>query len=107
MAWTLLFIAGVFEIGWAVGMKYTEGFSRLWPTVGVILSMLLSVYFLSLAIKTIPVGTAYAVWTGIGVIGTTLFGIILFNESAHILRLLFILLILVSVVGLKLVTKQV
>ncbi len=107
MAWTFLFIAGIFEIGWAVGMKYTEGFSRLWPTIGVIISMLLSVYFLSLAIKTIPVGTAYAVWTGIGIIGTTILGIILFNESAHVLRLLFILLILISVVGLKLVTRQV
>ena len=105
MAWTYLFIAGLFEIGWAVGMKYTHGFSRLWPTVAVLVSMILSVYFLSIAIKSIPVGTAYAVWTGIGIVGTTILGIILFNETVSVLRVLFISLILISVVGLKVITE--
>jgi quaternary ammonium compound-resistance protein SugE len=105
MGWSYLLIAGFFEIAWAIGMKYTQSFTRFWPSFLVIIAMLLSVYFLTLAIKTIPVGTAYAVWTGIGIAGTTILGIILFNEPVQILRIVFILLILISVVGLKVITK--
>ena len=105
MGWSYLFIAGCFEIAWAVGMKYTHGFSRFWPTLLVIVTMLLSVYFLTLAIKTIPVGTAYAVWTGIGIAGTTILGMILFQEPVQLVRLFFIFLILVSVVGLKIIAR--
>jgi len=105
MGWSYLLIAGCFEIAWAVGMKYTHGFSRFWPTVLVIVTILLSVYFLTLAIKTIPVGTAYAVWTGIGIAGTTILGMILFQEPVQLMRLIFIFLILISVVGLKIITR--
>ncbi len=105
MGWSYLVIAGIFEIAWAIGMKYTHSFSRFWPSVLVILAMLVSVYFLTLAIKTIPVGTAYAVWTGIGIAGTTILGIVLFQEPVDFLRLLFIFLILASVVGLKVIAK--
>ncbi len=105
MAWFYLLIAGIFEIAWAVGMKFTQGFSRLWPSVGVIVIMVLSVYFLSLATKSIPVGTAYAVWTGIGIAGTSLLGMLLFDESTSIVRILLILMILIAIVGLKLISK--
>jgi len=105
MGWSYLLIAGFFEIAWAVGMKYTHSFTRFWPSVLVIIAMLLSVYFLTLAIKTMPVGTAYAVWTGIGIAGTTVLGIILFQEPVQLLRLFFIFLILVSIVGLKVIAK--
>ncbi|HEV2611851.1 MAG TPA: quaternary ammonium compound efflux SMR transporter SugE [Noviherbaspirillum sp.] len=103
MAWIILFIAGLFEIGWAVGLKYTEGFTRLWPSVGTALSMILSVGLLGLAMKTLPIGTAYAVWTGIGAIGTVTLGIFLFGDSASTARLLCVGLILAGIVGLKLV----
>lgn len=103
MAWFILFIAGLFEIGWAVGLKYTEGFTRLWPTVGTVLSMILSVGLLGLAMKTLPIGTAYAVWTGIGAIGTVTLGIFLFGDSAATARLLCVGLILAGIIGLKLV----
>lgn len=103
MAWFILFIAGLFEIGWAVGLKYTEGFTRLWPTVGTVLSMILSVGLLGLAMKTLPIGTAYAVWTGIGAIGTVTLGILLFGDSAATARLLCVGLILAGIIGLKLV----
>ncbi len=105
MGWSYLLIAGIFEIVWAIGMKYTHSFSRFWPSLLVIIAMLLSVYFLTLAIKTIPVGTAYAVWTGIGIAGTTVLGIILFQEPVQLIRLFFIFLILVSIVGLKVIAK--
>lgn len=105
MAWFYLIVAGLFEIAWAIGMKFTQGFSRLWPTVGVIVTMILSVYFLSLAIKSVPVGTAYAVWTGIGIAGTSILGMILFNESTSVIRLLLILLILAAIIGLKLIPE--
>ncbi|MFW5721408.1 MAG: DMT family transporter [Bacteroidota bacterium] len=100
-----MFIAGIFEIGWAIGMKYTNGFTRFWPVVFTLASMFLSVYLLSLATKTIPIGTAYAVWTGIGVVGTSVLGIILFNEPVEVLRLVFIVMILVAIVGLKIITR--
>ncbi len=105
MAWIYLFIAGIFEIGWAIGMKYTNGFTRFWPVVFTLASMFLSVYLLSLATKTIPIGTAYAVWTGIGIAGTSVLGIILFNEPVEVLRLVFIAMILVAIVGLKIITR--
>lgn len=104
MAWLILFIAGLTEIGWAVGLKYTEGFTRLWPSVFTGASMLLSVVLLGLALKTLPIGTAYAIWTGIGTVGTAILGIYLFGESAAVLRLVCIGLIVAGIVGLKLVT---
>ena len=104
MAWTYLTIAGLFEIGWAIGLKYTEGFTRLLPSLWTLTSMLLSIVLLGLALKTLPVGTAYAVWTGIGAVGTAILGIYLFNEPATALRLMCIGLILSGIVGLKLVT---
>jgi quaternary ammonium compound-resistance protein SugE len=104
MAWIYLTIAGLFEIGWAIGLKYTEGFTRLLPSVWTIGSMILSIVLLGLALKTLPVGTAYAVWTGIGAVGTAALGIYLFAEPATMARLLCIGLILSGIVGLKLVT---
>jgi quaternary ammonium compound-resistance protein SugE len=104
MAWIYLAIAGLFEIGWAIGLKYTEGFSRLWPSVGTIAAMVISLAFLGLALKTLPVGTAYAVWTGIGAVGTAALGIYLFGESADIARLGCIGLIVAGLVGLKMVS---
>jgi quaternary ammonium compound-resistance protein SugE len=104
MAWIYLTIAGLFEVGWAIGLKYTEGFTRLLPSVWTLTSMLLSIVLLGLALKTLPVGTAYAVWTGIGAVGTAILGIYLFNEPATTLRLMCIGLILSGIVGLKLVT---
>lgn len=104
MSWLILLIAGLFEIAWAVGLKYSEGFTRLWPTVGTVLAMTISVWLLGLAMKTLPVGTAYAVWVGVGAVGTALLGIVLFGESASVGRLLSLLLILSGIVGLKLAT---
>lgn len=106
MAWFVLFVAGLFEIGWAIGLKYTDGFSRLWPTVWTVLSMAVSVGLLGLALKTLPVGTAYAIWTGIGTIGTAILGMILFGESTAALRLACIGLIVAGIIGLKLVTSD-
>jgi quaternary ammonium compound-resistance protein SugE len=102
MAWIYLLVAGIFEIIWATGLKYTEGFTRLWPSVGTAVAMALSVWLLAVALKTIPVGTGYAVWTGIGAAGTAFMGILLFDESREIIRILCILLIVVGIVGLKL-----
>jgi quaternary ammonium compound-resistance protein SugE len=104
MAWVYLFIAGLLEITWAIGLKYTEGFSKLWPTVGTVLAMILSISFLGLALKSLPVGTAYAIWTGIGAAGTVVLGIILFAEPATALRLGCVALILTGIIGLKLAT---
>ncbi len=102
MAWILLAIAGVFEVGWAIGLKYTEGFTRFWPSIGTIAAMALSLFCLGLALRTLPVGTAYAVWTGIGAVGTAILGMILFGESAAAARLACIGLIVAGIVGLKL-----
>ncbi len=102
MAWILLAIAGVFEVGWAIGLKYTEGFTRLWPSIGTVAAMALSLFCLGLALRTLPVGTAYAVWTGIGAVGTAILGIVLFGESAAAARLVCIGLIVAGIVGLKL-----
>jgi quaternary ammonium compound-resistance protein SugE len=104
MAWILLFIAGLMEVGWAIGLKYTDGFTRLVPSVLTLASMLGSIVLLGLALKTLPVGTGYAVWTGIGTIGTALLGIVLFGEPATALRLVSFGLIISGIVGLKLVT---
>jgi quaternary ammonium compound-resistance protein SugE len=102
MPWLYLLIAGVLEIAWAVGLKYTDGFTRLWPSVFAALGMLASVFFLALAVQKIPIGTGYAIWTGVGAIGTAALGIVLFAESAAALRIVFIGLILVGVLGLLL-----
>lgn len=104
MVWVLLFVAGLFEIGWAVGLKYTEGFTRLWPTVGTVAAMALSFGMLAQALKVLPVGTAYAIWTGIGAIGTAIVGIVLLGESASPARLACIAMIGLGIVGLKLVS---
>jgi quaternary ammonium compound-resistance protein SugE len=106
MNWTLLVVAGLFEIGWAIGLKYTEGFTRLWPSVWTVASMVVSIALLGLALKTIPIGTGYAVWTGIGAAGTAILGIILFAEPATALRLGSIGLIVAGIVGLKLVSPN-
>ena len=106
MAWIALCIAGLFEVGWAIGLKYAENFSKFWPSVGTILAMLLSLYFLSIALQTIPVGTAYAVWTGIGAAGTAILGMLLFGESRDLLRIGCILLIVTGVVGLKVLSGE-
>jgi quaternary ammonium compound-resistance protein SugE len=103
MAWVLLFLAGLFEIGWAVGLKYTDGFTRPIPTVLTVISMVVSVVLLGLAVKTLPMGTAYAVWTGIGTVGTVLLGIWLLGDPATLVRLLCIGLIVAGIAGLKLV----
>lgn len=102
MVWIKLFIAGLLEIGWAIGLKYSEGFTKLWPSVFTIVTMAASVYFLSQAIRVIPVGTGYAIWTGIGAAGTAILGIILFSESTALPRIACIALVLVGIIGLKL-----
>jgi len=103
MAWTLLIVAGLFEVVWAIGLKYTAGFTKLWPTVGTLAAMVVSVYLLALALKSIPVGTGYAVWTGVGAVGTAILGIVLFGEAAGMARLACIGLIIGGIAGLKLV----
>ena len=105
MAWVYLVVAGVFEIGWATGLKYTEGFTRLWPSMWTALSMALSVWLLAIALKTIPIGTGYAVWTGIGAAGTAVAGMILFGESRAVIRIASIVVIMAGIVGLKLSTE--
>jgi quaternary ammonium compound-resistance protein SugE len=102
MAWIYLFVAGVFEIGWAIGLKYTDGFTRILPSLFTLVSMVISVVLLGLALKALPVGTGYAVWTGIGTIGTALLGIVLFGEPATAMRLVCIGLIVAGILGLKL-----
>jgi quaternary ammonium compound-resistance protein SugE len=106
MAWVVLFVAGLFEVGWAVCLKYTKGFTQFWPTLGFASFMLLSVYLLGVALKSLPLGTAYTVWTGIGAVGTVVLGIVLFHEPADLRRLACIGLIIAGIVGLKLVTPQ-
>ena len=106
MAWVVLFVAGLFEVGWAVSLKYTEGFTRLWPTVFAAVSMVISLGLLGLALRTLPLGTAYAIWTGVGTIGTVVLGIALFGEPAGALRMACVGLILAGIVGLKLVTTE-
>ncbi|NLB59053.1 MAG: quaternary ammonium compound efflux SMR transporter SugE [Gammaproteobacteria bacterium] len=102
MSWTILFLAGLFEVAWAVGLKYTEGFTRLWPSVGTVAAMAVSFYLLAVAMRSLPLGTAYAVWVGVGAVGTAILGIVLFNEPANAGRLLSLGLILAGIIGLKL-----
>jgi quaternary ammonium compound-resistance protein SugE len=104
MAWVLLLVAGLFEVGWAIGLKYTEGFTKVWPSVFTLAAMTASVVLLGMAMKSLPVGTAYAVWVGVGAVGTALLGIILFGESANTGRLISLALIVAGIVGLKLTT---
>jgi quaternary ammonium compound-resistance protein SugE len=105
MSWFILLIAGLFEIAWAVGIKYTEGWTRLWPSVLTVIAMVASFFFLSLALKHLPMGTAYAVWTGIGTVGTVVYGIVFFKEPTDILRIACIMLIIFGIVGLRILAK--
>lgn len=102
MPWLILFLAGLFEVGWAVGLKHSDGFTRLWPTVGTVVSMAISLGLLGLALRTLPLGTAYAVWTGIGTLGTVVFGILWLGDPADAVRLACIALIVAGILGLKL-----
>lgn len=102
MAWLLLVLAGLFEIGWAIGLKYTNGFTRLWPTVGTVTAMVISLSLLGLAMKSLPVGTAYAVWVGVGAVGTAILGIVLLGEPANAGRVVSLGFIVAGIVGLKL-----
>lgn len=105
MAWLVLVVAGLLEVVWAVGLKYTEGFSRVWPSVITVVAMILSVALLGWAMRSLPMGTAYAVWVGIGAVGAVACGILLFGESASLLRLVSVSLIIVGIVGLKLASR--
>ncbi|ALR14123.1 quaternary ammonium compound efflux SMR transporter SugE [Mycobacteroides saopaulense] len=102
MVWLVLILAGLLEVGWAIGLKYTEGFTRLWPTVGTVGSMIISIALLGIAMKSLPVGTAYAIWVGVGAVGTAILGIVLFGDSANVWRLLSLALIVAGIIGLKL-----
>jgi quaternary ammonium compound-resistance protein SugE len=104
MAWLLLMLAGLFEVGWAIGLKYTNGFTRLWPTIGTILAMVVSLGLLGIAMKSLPVGTSYAVWVGVGAVGTAIMGIVLLGEVANAGRLISLGLIIAGIVGLKIAT---
>jgi quaternary ammonium compound-resistance protein SugE len=102
MNWMILFAAGLLEVGWAVGLKYTDGFTRLWPSVFTSLAMVISVVLLGIALRTLPVGTAYAIWVGVGAVGTAIAGIVLFGESASTVRIVSIVLLVAGIAGLKL-----
>ena len=104
MPWVVLVVAGILEIGWAIGLKYTDGFTRPWPVTGTVVALVLSVVLLGIAVRDLPLGTAYAVWTGIGTVGTAILGIVLFREPATAARLFCIVLILAGIIGLKLVS---
>ncbi|MDF2520968.1 MAG: putative small multidrug resistance protein [Clostridia bacterium] len=106
MEWFYLVVAGVFEVGWAIGLKYSQGFTKILPTIATIIGMAASFYFLSLSLKSLPLGTAYAIWTGIGTIGTVLLGVILFKEPFNIMRIVCIILIISGVIGLKLISNH-
>lgn len=102
MSWLMLVIAGLFEVGWAVGLKYTEGFTRLWPSLGTAAAMIISLALLGVAMKALPMGTAYAVWVGVGAVGTVILGILLLGEPANAMRLISVGFIIAGIVGLKL-----
>ena len=104
MAWVILVIAGLFEVGWAVGLKYTEGFTKLWPTAWTVLAMIISLWLLGIAMKSLPVGTAYSIWVGVGAVGTVILGIVLLGEPANTARLISVALIIAGIIGLKLAT---
>ncbi|MCH7827093.1 MAG: quaternary ammonium compound efflux SMR transporter SugE [Bacteroidetes bacterium] len=101
MYWLILFIAGLFETAWAIGLKYSNGFTKLWPSVFTVVAIIISMGLLSYSLKSLPVGTAYAVWTGIGTVGTAILGIFLFGESKELVKIFFIFLIVVGIIGLK------
>lgn len=101
LAWTILIIAGFFETGWAIGMKYSNGFTKLWPSVFTAISMIISVVMLAYSLRTLPVGSAYAVWTGIGAVGTVILGVIILKEPYDLYRTFFIFLIIIGIVGLR------
>ena len=104
MAWVILVLAGLFEVGWAIGLKYTAGFTRLWPTIWTILAMIISLWLLGVAVKSLPVGTAYSIWVGVGAVGTVILGIVLLGEPANAARLISVTLIIAGIIGLKLAT---
>lgn len=104
MAWVILLVAGLFEVAWAIGLKYSDGFTRPWPTAGTVLAMVVSFWLLGIAMKTLPVGTAYAIWVGVGAVGTVILGIVLLGEPANAARLISVGLIVAGLVGLKLAT---
>ena len=106
MAWIVLVLAGILEVGWAIGLKYTEGFTRLWPTVATVTAMAASLGLLGIAVRTLPLGTAYAVWTGIGTLGTVVAGMWLLGEPVSLARLFFVFLIAAGIAGLKMVTPH-
>ena len=106
MAWVILFLAGLFEVAWAVGLKYTEGLTKLWPTVATGAAVVISLGLLGLSLRTLPLGTAYAIWTGIGTVGTTILGIVLFKEPATAIRLACVSLIVAGIIGLKLTAPR-
>ncbi|HJE03566.1 Quaternary ammonium compound-resistance protein SugE [Aliarcobacter thereius] len=105
MSWGILFLAGLFEILWAVGLKYSDGFTKLMPSIFTIVTMIISFYLLSMALKALPIGTAYAIWVGIGTVGTVIAGIFLFGESMNLLRIISIVFILIGIIGLKFTTN--
>jgi quaternary ammonium compound-resistance protein SugE len=102
MSWVILVLAGLFEVAWAVGLKYTAGFTQFWPSVATVMAMAISLGLLGIAMRSLPVGTAYAIWVGVGAVGTALFGIVLFGESANLGRLLSLGFIIIGIIGLKL-----
>ncbi len=104
MDWIILVIAGLFEVGWAIGLKYTDGFTRVWPTIWTVLAMIISLWLLGIAMKSLPVGTAYSVWVGVGAVGTVILGIVLLGEPANAARLISVALIIAGIGGLKLAT---
>lgn len=104
MNWAVLVLAGLFEVAWAIGLKYTAGFTRLWPSIGTGTAMIISLWLLGIAMKTLPIGTAYAVWVGVGAIGTAILGIVLLDEPANFWRVFSLILIVAGIVGLKLST---
>lgn len=104
MNWIILMVAGLFEVGWAIGLKYTDGFTRLWPTVWTIMAMIISLGLLGIAMKALPVGTAYSIWVGVGAVGTVILGIVLLGEAASVTRMISVALIIAGIIGLKLST---
>lgn len=106
MSWLILFFASLFEMGWAIGLKYSDGFTRLWPSIWTAVSMLISVVLLGVAMKTLPVGTAYAVWVGIGAVGTVIMGIYLFGDPVGLARIISMVLIVAGIIGLKLASPD-
>ncbi|HPG34582.1 MAG: quaternary ammonium compound efflux SMR transporter SugE [Lentimicrobiaceae bacterium] len=106
MPWLILIIAGLFETVWAVSMKYSEGLTRLWPSLITAAAMIISLWLLAIALKSLPLGTAYTIWTGIGALGTVIYGILIFGESKDLLKILFVMMILGGIIGLKVVSKE-